>query len=48
MTQIVNNNATLPYCHQQSKPVDRTTHMYHILGVDRNQCCMPSVIIEYY
>lgn len=48
MTQIGNNNATLPYCHQQSKPADRRTHTYHAHVVNRNQCRMPSVIIEYY
>lgn len=37
MTQIGNNNETLPYCHQQSKPVDKYTYISHT-----------SVIIEYY
>lgn len=29
MTQIGNNNETLPYCHQQSRPVDKYMYISH-------------------
>lgn len=29
MTQVGNNNETLPYCHQQSRPVDKYTYISH-------------------